>query len=69
MQDIEKAPIIQSKVTYLEMNKDSGCEKADLGHLSLRRVLNMPVAEYLDLYREVGRDYLWNYRPGQTDSE
>ena len=69
MQDIQKAPIIHSKVTYLEMNQDSGCEKADLGHLSLRRVLNMPVAEYLDLYREVGRDYLWNYRPGQTDSE
>jgi GNAT superfamily N-acetyltransferase len=29
----------------------------------------MPVADYLHLYREVGRDYLWNYRPGQTDSE
>jgi hypothetical protein len=69
MKDIKSAPIIQSKVTYLEMNQDSGCPKADLGSLSLRRVHAMPVADYLHLYREVGRDYLWNYRPGQTEDE
>lgn len=35
----------------------------------MRRVEALGVSEYIDLYREIGRDYLWNYRPGQSLTE
>lgn len=64
-----EVPVIYSEVTYLEMIKDPHVRPADLGRFSMRRVENMSVADYMDIYREVGRDYLWNYRPGQSDEE
>ena len=30
---------------------------------------NPSVSIYLDVYRAVGRDYIWNYRPGQSHEE
>ena len=62
-------PIIQSEVTYLEMVKNPQLQPVNLGKFSIRRIKDMSVADYLDIYREVGRDYLWNYRPGQSDEE
>ena len=59
-------PVILSQVTYLEMVRDPHAQPVDLGKFSMRRVENMSVGDYLDIYREVGRDYLWNYRPGQS---
>jgi len=64
-----EVPVIYSEVTYLEMVKDPGVQPADLGRFSMRRVESMSVADYIGIYREVGRDYLWNYRPGQSDEE
>ena len=64
-----EVPVIYSEVTYLEMVKEPQVQPADLGRFSMRRVDNMRVADYIDIYREVGRDYLWNYRPGQSDEE
>ena len=62
-------PAILSQVTYLEMVRDPHAQPMDLGKFSMRRVENMSVGDYLDIYREVGRDYLWNYRPGQSTEE
>lgn len=62
-------PVVLSEVTYLEMLENPRLPQADLGKFAMRRVVNMSVADYLEIYREVGRDYLWNYRPGQSDEE
>ena len=62
-------PVIYSEVTYLEMVKDPQLQPVDLGRFSMRRVENISVSDYMDIYTEVGRDYLWNYRPGQSDEE
>jgi GNAT superfamily N-acetyltransferase len=62
-------PVIHSEVTYLEMVENPRLTSVDLGRFAMRRVENMGVTDYLDVYREVGRDYLWNYRPGQSLDE
>lgn len=62
-------PEIRSEVIYLEMLENPRLPQVDLGKFAMRRVINMSVADYLEIYREVGRDYLWNYRPGQSDDE
>jgi hypothetical protein len=62
-------PVILSQVTYLEMVSDPRAQPVELGRFCMRRVENMSVGDYLDIYREVGRDYLWNYRPGQSAEE
>lgn len=63
---VQVLPTIQSPVIYLEM-----CENPQLTEVTLTPYAcveeNMPdVGAYLHLYREIGRDYLWNYRPGQS---
>lgn len=67
--DNSDVPTILSEVTYLEMNTDPRIAPADLGKFSMVQVRDMSVADYLSQYREVGRDYLWNYRPGQKEDE
>ena len=62
-------PTIHSEVHYLEMRANPRLLPVDLRPLELRRARNLPVSHYLHLYREIGRDYLWNYRPGQNESE
>lgn len=62
-------PTIHSEVTYLEMTADPGIGLADLGEFELRRIGDPAVSDYMDIYTAVGRDYLWNYRPGQTTDE
>jgi GNAT superfamily N-acetyltransferase len=64
-----EVPVIYSEVTYLEMVQDPQVQPADLEQFSMRRVENMSVSDYMDIYREVGRDYLWNYRPGQSHED
>lgn len=65
----EGVPLIRSEITYLEMTANPKLSEPDLGVFRLQRVENLSVEDYLDIYREIGRDYLWNYRPGQTSSE
>jgi len=65
----ENLPIIESLVTYLEMNPNPGLVGISLGEFLMYREDCPLVEEYLDLYRAVGRDYIWNYRPGQTREE
>ena len=65
----ENVPIIQSEVFYLEMNTDPKLTPLSLEPFSLNRTLGISVEDYLSIYRAVGRDYLWNYRPGQTHEE
>jgi len=67
--DPRDVPIIRSEVTYLEMISNPNVGQADLGHFQLRKVSNIDVASYLDIYKAVGRDYLWNYRGGQSADE
>jgi len=62
-------PVLTSEITYLEMLAHPNLSPVDLGGLSLHRIETPDVDEYLDIYRAVGRDYLWNYRPGQTREE
>lgn len=63
-------PTIISPVTYLEMvarPESRGVVLAD--RYELRHMRQPDVDFYLNLYRVVGRDYIWNYRPGQTRAE
>jgi len=69
MPDQNSIPVIESEVTYFEMTADPRLSPADLKPFSMRRSEKLSVVDYLNIYREVGRDYLWNYRPGQTESE
>lgn len=62
-------PIIESLVTYLEMTSNPGLTQVPLGEFSLSRDACPQVDSYLDIYRKVGRDYIWNYRPGQSREE
>lgn len=65
----EEVPVILSTVTYLEMKTAPSVEPVELGEYVLKRRESIEVGDYLDIYKAVGRDYLWNYRPGQTTSE
>jgi GNAT superfamily N-acetyltransferase len=67
--DALDVPIIRSEVTYLGMTSNPNVEPADLGHFQLRKASNINVTSYLDIYKAVGRDYLWNYRGGQSAEE
>jgi GNAT superfamily N-acetyltransferase len=67
--DALTVPIIRSEVIYLEMTSGPSAKPADLEPFQLRRVSNIDVASYLDVYKAVGRDYLWNYRGGQSTDE
>ena len=62
----KKLPIIKSQVTYLEMITNPKLQPVDLGDFILKRNLHPTVDEYIDIYKAVGRDYIWNYRPGQS---
>lgn len=62
-------PVIFATVTYLEMVADPRVPPVDLGEFVLQRLERITVAEYLGIYRAVGRQYLWSYRPGQSDDE
>lgn len=64
-----EAPIIHSEITYLEMTSNPRVDLIDLAPFKLRKVDNMDANSYLDIYKEVGRDYLWNYRGGQSVEE
>ena len=65
----ESLPIILSEVTYLEMCINPNLQITDLGKFKMQYQESPNVAEYLDIYRAVGRDYIWNYRPGQSIQE
>lgn len=67
--DAIHVPIIRSEVTYLEMTSNPNVEQPDLKPFELRKISNIDVASYLDIYKAVGRDYLWNYRGGQSADE
>lgn len=62
-------PVLTSEVIYLEMTQNPKLAPVDLGELNLVRVDSPEVDSYLDIYRAIGRDYIWNYRPGQTREE
>lgn len=62
-------PVLTSEITYLEMTANPKLSSVELGGLHLHRVETPNVDEYLEIYRAVGRDYIWNYRPGQTREE
>ncbi len=62
-------PTITSAVTYLEMNKDPKLNDIALDNYTLRIEKNFDVRKYIDLYKKIGRDYIWNYRAGQTEQE
>ena len=66
---LKDVPTIHSEVTYLEMTADPRTGTADLGEFELTRIKDPAVSDYMDIYTTVGRDYLWNYRPGQTKDE
>lgn len=62
-------PVIQSEITYLEMLGKPSIEDVSLDEHSFQYISTPDVKTYLNLYREIGRDYIWNYRPGQTEQE
>jgi len=64
-----KLPVIKSKVTYLEMTSYPRLSDVDLKNFDIRYISNPEYDFYMNLYRDVGRDYIWNYRPGQSRQE
>ena len=62
-------PNIKTVITYLEMRQDPHLTQLDLPGFEIRHESKPDVQFYLNLYRDVGRDYIWNYRPGQTVDE
>ncbi|MBI1328002.1 MAG: GNAT family N-acetyltransferase [Alphaproteobacteria bacterium] len=62
-------PIIKSTVTYLEMRKNPYLVEMPIDGFELRLEEKPAVETYIDIYREVGRDYIWNYRPAQSVQE
>ena len=61
-------PIIKSWVKYLEMKENPKIDDTDfnLKGTSLQLQDNLSVDNYLNLYKKVGRHYIWNYRPSQS---
>lgn len=64
-----KLPIIKSPVTYLEMTSNPQIEDIKINGYEFVLEENPDVDIYIDVYREIGRDYIWNYRPGQKKEE
>jgi GNAT superfamily N-acetyltransferase len=62
-------PTIKTMVTYMEMVTNPLLPDIALDGYELKIERDVDVHFYLDLYREIGRDYIWNYRPGQTVDE
>lgn len=62
-------PVITSTVWYLEMTTNPGLPRIPLEGFTLQQVDHLAVEAYLAIYKAVGRDYLWNYRPGQSRAE
>lgn len=61
-------PKINSWVEYLEMRNNPVLNDGDidLGNLSIQLKTDLSADDYLALYKEVGRHYIWNYRPSQS---
>lgn len=62
-------PIIKTEITYMEMASRSVAHAPNLGGYTVDYVARPNFVFYINLYRDVGRDYIWNYRPGQTEAE
>lgn len=64
-------PKILSWVKYLETTEKPsfGLNDVNLGEIRVNLRENLNAEDYLDLYKEVGRHYIWNYRPSQTLEE
>ena len=62
-------PILSCKVTYLEIHGPSNINDIDMPEYSFVLWNDPDLDLYIDLYREIGRDYIWNYRPGQSREE
>lgn len=61
-------PLIKTKITYMDMTGGlarSG-QDTELNEYTLHLEKKPNVEWYIDSYRTIGRDYIWNYRPGQT---
>jgi GNAT superfamily N-acetyltransferase len=69
MEQIPEFPIINSEITYLEMASRPILSRSDFGEYKLTLISKPNLSEYLAIYKAVGRDYNWNYRPGQTFQE
>ncbi len=61
-------PKINSWIKYLEMKNNPflGNDDIDLGNLTIQLKTELSADDYLELYKEVGRHYIWNYRPSQS---
>ncbi len=66
---LNSLPVIKSLVTYLQMTSNPCLKFLELGEFVLKRIESPDVADYLDIYKAVGRDYIWNYRAGQSEEE
>ncbi|MEM9469353.1 MAG: GNAT family N-acetyltransferase [Pseudomonadota bacterium] len=56
-------PKIKSNVIYLEMLEPPKASKDDTNDLKIELQEGLKAEDYLTLYKEVGRHYIWNYRP------
>lgn len=62
-------PIIKTEITYMEMLAPSAQPAKPMVEYSVSHVAKPDYDFYINLYRAVGRDYIWNYRPSQTRQE
>jgi hypothetical protein len=66
---LDNIPLLYSEVTYLELKINPHVGPAQLDQYDLQLIQKPELAEYIHIYKEIGRHYLWNYRPGQADDE
>lgn len=62
-------PVIKTWVAYLEQTTAPAQEPQPLRGFTLKLLKTPDVDFYINLYRDIGRDYIWNYRPSQSLEE
>lgn len=58
-------PTVQLKVTYMERWLRQEIEDITIAPYQWKKIENISYKQYIELYREIGRNYIWNYRAGQ----
>jgi ribosomal protein S18 acetylase RimI-like enzyme len=69
MRSNSSLPQYEIGVTYLEMTQNPHIEDFDFSDYKLKLQDNPDYRTYINTYREVGKNYIWNYRPPQSQEE
>lgn len=62
-------PTIETIITYMELRAANIHMQPLPDGYAVTRIAEVDYEFYISLYRSIGRNYLWNYRPGQSPEE